>query len=83
MLFELAVGEWSNIYEGPSEFQLVRVQNRRPAKQLSFVELEDQIRQELTDERVEKLVKGLYDRAKIETRLEMPEFKCFDRKTVR
>jgi hypothetical protein len=83
MLFEMPVGEWSNIYEGPSELQLVRVQNRRPAKQLSFVELESQIRQKLTDERVEKLVKGLYDHAKIETRHEVPEFKCFYRQTVR
>lgn len=78
MLFEMPLGAWSPIYEGPTEFQLVRVQNRQPAKQIPFAEVEDKIRRKLTEERIEQFVKKLYDEAKIKTEFELPTFTCFE-----
>lgn len=72
LLFEMPVGRLSTIYEGPSDFQVVRVKARQEAGRQQFGDVQDAIREKMELEqnkkRPEKLFKKLYAEAVIETK---------------
>src|SRR5262249_54557192 len=47
----LPIGQISEVLEGPSSFQIVKVENRRSAGPATFEEVQDKIRSTLNDQR--------------------------------
>ncbi|MBS0204452.1 MAG: peptidylprolyl isomerase [Planctomycetes bacterium] len=72
MLFSMPRDTLSKIYEGPTEFQIVRVVARQEAGRKELGDVQDEIRQKLETEqnkkRPEKLFKSLFADAVIETK---------------
>jgi len=52
----------SGVIEGPSSFHIVRVEQRRPAGPASFAELQDQIRRDISSEKVNRERRLLLDK---------------------
>ena len=77
MLFEMPISELSEIHEGPSELQVVRVRNRSEAGRVPLGDVQDDIRQKLELEqnkkRPEKLFKKLMAEAVVETKYDLQE----------
>jgi parvulin-like peptidyl-prolyl isomerase len=80
MLFEMPIGPLSDVYEGPSELQLVRVKSRQEAGRIPLGDVQDEIRQKLELEqnkkRSQKFLKELRSDAIVETKYdgdEMPQ----------
>lgn len=77
LLFEMPVGRLSSIYEGPSDFQVVRVKARQDAGRQQFGDVQDAIREKMELEqnkkRPEKLFKKLYAEAVIETKYDQKQ----------
>jgi parvulin-like peptidyl-prolyl isomerase len=75
MLFEMPIGQWSPIYEGESQFHLVRVQDRKPAYQISLADAQKTIYPHLAteqfNERAKQLFVKLYAEAVIETKYDL------------
>lgn len=67
LLLESPLDRWSEIYEGPSEFQLVRVLKRTSAGAAPYVEVEDKILRILNTARVRKLSQQMLTQAEIES----------------
>lgn len=71
LLFEMPRGEWSEIHEGLSEYQLVRVLKRTPAGAAPFEDVEDKIRFILNSKRLQSLVHKMIANADIETEFDL------------
>ncbi len=71
MLFELPVGKPSDIWEGKTSFQIVRIVDREKESRRPFADVQDEILEKITNERQKNLpqqfVKKLFDEAIIET----------------
>lgn len=67
LLFEMPSGRWSEIYEGPTELQLVRVVKRTVAGTLPYEEVQKDIRGKLNAVRIQKLVQQMIAEAIIES----------------
>lgn len=76
MLFNMPINKLSDIHEGPSEFQIVRVKSRSEAGRKELGDVQDEIRQKLENDqnkkRPEKLFKKLFSEAIIETKYDVP-----------
>ena len=70
-LFEMPINEISEIHEGASSLSVVKVIDRHTAGRKPFQEVQDEIRQTLTEQqwqnRPKKLLKELYSQAEIDT----------------
>ena len=77
-LFDMPVGQLSEIHEGPTAFSIVRVVERQEAGRKPFKEVQAEIRgimeQEQNQLRVKKLFKELFSEAVIESVYELPSF---------
>src|SRR5690606_14141590 len=56
MLFELPVGEIGQVVAGETAFQIVRVTERRPKTTKTFVEMQNQLGQEIKNRKRQKLL---------------------------
>ena len=77
MLFEMPVGKLSDIYEGPTELQVVRVHSRQEAGRVPLGDVQDDIRKKLEQEqrskRAKEMMKKLKEDAVIETKYDAPD----------
>lgn len=73
MLFEMAIGNWSQIYETGTEFQLVRVTSRSEAGVVPLANVEKEIRQALNTKRVMNLLNRMFREATIESEHDVSE----------
>lgn len=77
LLFELPVGELSEIHEGTSAFQVVRVVERTEDGRIAFGEVQDEIRQKLEQnqnrERSTRFLQSLMADAVIETKYDLQQ----------
>lgn len=76
-LFEMPVGEIGPIHEGPSDFHLVRVLERKSQGRVPFGDVQDEIRKALEDQqnknRPKKLFEELFSEAVIESKHEVQQ----------
>ena len=76
-LFEMAVGEMSQLYEGPSEWQIVRIVDRQKASRTPFGQVQDEIRKKIEEgqnkNRPKKLFEQLFSEAIIESKYDVPQ----------
>jgi hypothetical protein len=75
LLFEMHPGRWSEIYEGPTELQLVRVVKRSAAGMMPYDGVKKDIRGKLNAARVQKLVQQMIADAKIESDFDLSSLK--------
>ncbi len=73
LLFEMPMGRWSEIHEGPSELQLVRVARRRVATTSPYEKVQVEIRHKLNAARLRNLLLQMVADAKIETKYELSQ----------
>jgi parvulin-like peptidyl-prolyl isomerase len=77
LLFEQPVGKISDIWEGQSSFQIVKVVDRQNESRKPFADVQDEIAEAIANERQKNLpqqfVKKLFDEAVIETSYKMAE----------
>lgn len=77
LLFEMPVNQPSDIWEGKSSYQIVRVTDRQKESRRPFSDVQDEIFEKITLERRKNLpqefVKKLYDSAIIETPYKLAE----------
>ena len=76
-LFELPIGKLSPLYEGPAEWQLVRVTGREKSSRTPFGEVQEEIRTKIEEGQrqngSQKLFKKLMEEAVIETKYDPPK----------
>ena len=77
MLFDLQVGEIGAVVAGETAFQIVRVTERKPQTTKTFADVQDQLSQQLKQQKqqdmVEQIVARLKDEAVITTMFDEDE----------
>lgn len=79
LLFELPIGNPSDLIESPRSFQMVRVLERQEAGHVPFDEVQDQIRNKLQDsgqqEEISKIIDELWSTATIDSPYDIQGYK--------
>lgn len=78
LLFEMPIGKWSEIHEGPSEFQLVRVVSRSARGPKPLNDVEGEIRTTLMQKHILSQINEVLSGAKVESEFDLSDLKSFD-----